>query len=1409
MEGKEKTMQEVNVRVAVRVRPLLPKEKVSGDEMCVKIIPTSKQLILGKDRAFTFDEVLSPKTTQDELYSICVEGLVKSIFEGYNATVFAYGQTGSGKTYTIGGGNVSPVTEDEDGIIPRAVRQMFDLMSIDKSVSYSVKVSYIEIYKEELQDLLEMNSGDKPDLHVREDDKGNTVIIGAREVDCECLDDVMGLLESGSAARHTGSTNMNEKSSRSHSICTITIGQTWTENDVLASQRKPAVDEDAENDDMTHNMFGKFHFVDLAGSERAHKTGNVGDRFKESVHINSGLLALGNVISALGDPKKKSTHIPYRESKITRLLKDSLGGNAKTLMICCVSPSAANFDESLNALKYANRARNIKNLPIVNRDIQSIRFEEMQTEIKALREELARQRTTLGGGNSGWETDPELAAKYAGQVRQLEDQVIRLQTEVNNYRLMTEEAYRQFMQIQSGEVLTKSQDGRLQEWLDLMEERVGSARLNELTEVRSKTSHRVSRDEMESQAVKDLQKQLKKAKEDLQSDEDIFAEKAREVTNFKRKIEEMETMLEEREKALSEADDKLQNQEQTLIEQNMKIEELQKALKDAPAVTTRTVDTQFTQVTLIGESSNLGDGQVTVSAPVTSRLNRPKSVPIHLHKHSEMRYSQLRPPSRNIKTSPALFTLERVMKSFRARSQLLVSRLEDGDEVLHLEFSDGDTAGDQAVHVDSDGDEVNSEGTFVRKGTFRVKKRNVENKENTVPAITVEGEDGVESQRLSIHSGQEVGRSQEVQRQIKQAQLKMLESNKKIRDLGINIRMKEQLIKELVKTGKNAELINKQYAEKIQALEKEREGVKIELAETHKMLTGIEAKEHQETVEKEKLLVEYKKKVETAKARMVSLQRKQKETEKIANMSTQNDKKINDLELAIERMKQQQENLQKRLKDESDRKVKLEREMQKELARVSELEIKNEKQQKLLHRKNEEIASAKRRLRNGSAGTLPPIQGEEQEIDEKKRWLDTEIEKMLRQRQEVETLQEQLKKREDMIARKEALIAERSELEMKKLRSSQVVNKSLLSVSSKLNLVEQRLEEKSRELVSTPDSGMVREDVVKLRSTRDKLNRQRALLDEKLHGGSLLSTSEERRVLELDEGIEALDAAIEYRSDNIRSRQLEVRHSMALAQSEDNFVNRLNSLSADDLKSLLSKYFEKVINLREQERKTSLQSSEMEVKLDEQTRIIRDLEGALQRSAMEVDRRITSQQREYEQKIQLLMHQLMENGNQGNNRVINGHDPAQEQKMSQLEKDLYYYKKTSRELKKRLREYVTSGTIPAQEMDLRASVQSSAGDMGDSHSNFRDSHSARSRDTKISHDRLQAGDRLREDGVRPGSGKPSHHLPSNVTPVKISRKDLRLMSEEEIKLRRSHLKESQTEAQSPHDSLDTGGKNPW
>ena len=229
--------QEVNVRVAVRVRPLLPKEKVAGEEMCVRIIPATNQLVLGKDRAFTFDHILSSKTSQDEVYKSCIDPLVNGIFEGYNATVFAYGQTGSGKTYTIGDG-ISSFTDDEYGIIPRALKTIFDNMQSNSNIEFSVKVSYIEIYKEELQDLLDVDTSSK-ELHVREDDQGNTVIIGAKEVECECLDEIMSLLETGSSVRHTGSTQMNEHSSRSHSIFTVVVGQRWIEADVMAGKRKP------------------------------------------------------------------------------------------------------------------------------------------------------------------------------------------------------------------------------------------------------------------------------------------------------------------------------------------------------------------------------------------------------------------------------------------------------------------------------------------------------------------------------------------------------------------------------------------------------------------------------------------------------------------------------------------------------------------------------------------------------------------------------------------------------------------------------------------------------------------------------------------------------------------------------------------------------------------------------------------------------------------------------------------------------------------------------------------------------------------------------------------------------------------------------------------------------------------
>ena len=221
-----------------------------------------------------------------------------------------------------------------------------------------MRVTFIEVYNEKLRDLLAPSSK-QGSLRIRERPHGAIVISGAREVRVSSAEELLDQLEVGALARATGSTRMNKHSSRSHAIFTIIVEQqfsTTKDNSVLV---------------------GKLHLVDLAGSERNKRTGNEGIRFKESVRINQGLLALGNVISTLGDQAKRralrgraqtksSIHVPYRDSKLTRFLQDSLGGNARTLFVACVSPAASSFEETHGTLKYANRARNIKNNPVVN-----------------------------------------------------------------------------------------------------------------------------------------------------------------------------------------------------------------------------------------------------------------------------------------------------------------------------------------------------------------------------------------------------------------------------------------------------------------------------------------------------------------------------------------------------------------------------------------------------------------------------------------------------------------------------------------------------------------------------------------------------------------------------------------------------------------------------------------------------------------------------------------------------------------------------------------------------------------------------------------------------------------------------------------------------------------------------------
>ncbi|XP_051045641.1 kinesin-like protein KIF21A isoform X11 [Phodopus roborovskii] len=399
---------ESSVRVAVRIRPQLAKEKIEGCHICTSVTPGEPQVFLGKDKAFTFDYVFDIDSQQEQIYTQCIEKLIEGCFEGYNATVFAYGQTGAGKTYTMGTGFDVTIMEEEQGIISRAVKHLFKSIEEKKTTAikngvpppeFKVNAQFLELYNEEVLDLFDTTrdidaKNKKSNIRIHEDSTGGIYTVGVTTRTVNTEPEMMQCLKLGALSRTTASTQMNVQSSRSHAIFTIHVCQTRVcpQIDAENSTDNKMISESSQMNEF-ETLTAKFHFVDLAGSERLKRTGATGERAKEGISINCGLLALGNVISALGDKSKRATHVPYRDSKLTRLLQDSLGGNSQTIMIACVSPSDRDFMETLNTLKYANRARNIKNKVMVNQDRASQQINALRSEITRLQMELMEYKT--------------------------------------------------------------------------------------------------------------------------------------------------------------------------------------------------------------------------------------------------------------------------------------------------------------------------------------------------------------------------------------------------------------------------------------------------------------------------------------------------------------------------------------------------------------------------------------------------------------------------------------------------------------------------------------------------------------------------------------------------------------------------------------------------------------------------------------------------------------------------------------------------------------------------------------------------------------------------------------------------------------------------------------------------------
>uniref|UniRef100_A0A665XFX4 Kinesin-like protein n=1 Tax=Echeneis naucrates TaxID=173247 RepID=A0A665XFX4_ECHNA len=552
---------ECTIKVMCRFRPLNSSEVTRGDRYIPKFQGEDTVVIGGKP--YMFDRVFQSNTTQEQVYNACAQKIVKDVLEGYNGTIFAYGQTSSGKTHTMEGN-----LHDTDcmGIIPRIVQDIFNyIYSMDENLEFHIKVSYFEIYLDKIRDLLDVS---KTNLSVHEDKNRVPYVKGCTERFVCSPEEVMDTIDEGKSNRHVAVTNMNEHSSRSHSIFLINVKQ--------------------ENTQTEQKLSGKLYLVDLAGSEKVSKTGAEGAVLDEAKNINKSLSSLGNVISALAEG---TAYIPYRDSKMTRILQDSLGGNCRTTIVICCSPSSFNEAETKSTLMFGQRAKTIKNTVTVNIELTAEQWKQKYEREKEKNKTLRNTITWLENELNRWRNGEEVLFSNTLDVKILMLLgLCPLQDEEINQQSQLAEKLKQQM-LDQEELLASSR--RDHENLQ--------AELNRL--------------QAENEASKEEVKEVLQALEELAVNYD---QKSQEVEDKTKEFEAISEELSQKSSILSSLDSELQKLKEMSNHQKKRVTEMMSSLlKDLAEIG---IAVGSNDIKVISSGSGLIDEEFTVARLYISKM---------------------------------------------------------------------------------------------------------------------------------------------------------------------------------------------------------------------------------------------------------------------------------------------------------------------------------------------------------------------------------------------------------------------------------------------------------------------------------------------------------------------------------------------------------------------------------------------------------------------------------------------------------------------------------------------------------------------------------------------------------------------------------------------------------------------